>query len=149
MQNFSQQENQKTGNIYIAVVNIAAALIVNRNTFLKDILVAQHAPVSRSAVSGGDGDSVSRLGESPGQRSAKVPAADDVDAGAVLDDLVVLGRGQRAAAGAGAAGLVVKPTCCPATSRLVLQITVGVEASVGEGHCICGIRKLSCQYSPS
>ena len=132
--------------MYIAVVNIAAALILNRNTFLKDILVEQHAPVSRSAVSGGDGDSVSRLGESPGQRSAKVPAADDVDAGAVLDDLVVLGRGQRAAAGA--AGLVIKPTRCPATS-LVSQFMVGVEASVGEGHRMSGIRKLSYQYSPS
>jgi len=50
--------------------------------------------VSHSAVSGGDGDSVSRLGESPSQRPSKVPAAYDVDAGAVLDDLVVLGRGQ-------------------------------------------------------
>ena len=138
--------------INIAVVTISllhcrsnaanAALIDNRNTFLRDIL-AQYAPVSHSAVSGGDGDSVSRLGESPGQRPSKVPAAYDVDAGAVLDDLVVLGRGQRAAAGA-------TGPCCPAISisRLVLQLIVGVEASVCEGHRMCWIRKLSCQYSP-
>ena len=122
-------------------------MIDNSNTFLRDIL-AQYAPVSHSAVSGGDGDSVSRLGESPGQRPSKVPAAYDVDAGAVLDDLVVLGRGKRASTGA--AGLVVKPTCCPVTSNslLVLQLIVGVETSVGEGHRMCWIRKLSCQYSP-
>ena len=95
---FSQQENQKTGNKYCSChycrSNAAnAALIDNRNTFLRDVL-AQYAPVSHSAVSGGDGDSVSRLGESPSQRPSKVPAAYDVDAGAVLDDLVVLGRGQ-------------------------------------------------------
>ena len=61
-----------------------------------------------------------------------------VDAGAALQtlhDLVVLRRGQRAAAGA--AGYVIQ------LGLLAVQFIVGVKASVGEGHPRCWIRKLS------
>ena len=71
------------------------------------LLGLRYTPVSLSAVSGSNCYSVPGLGESPSQRPAKVPAADDVDAGAALHDLVVLRRGQRAAAGSqGCRGIV-------------------------------------------
>merc|ERR1712032_153288 len=40
-----------------------------------------------------------------------------------------------------------KHTRCPSTSLLVSQFMVGVEASVGEGHRMCGIRKLSALFA--
>ena len=131
----SERKIRKPETYCNAVVTIAAALIIFPITFYKNVFVVRYTPVSLSAVSGSNSYSVPGLGESPCQSPAKVPAADDVDAGAALHDLVVLRRGERAAAGA--AGYVIQ------LGLLAVQFIVGVKASVGEGHPRCWIRKLS------
>ena len=82
-----------------------------------------HSPIPRAPVPGGDGDPAAGLGESPGQRPPEVPAPDDGDAGAVLDDPVVVGGRERAGA-AGLAHLILQ------LSPFVMRIMVGVETSV-------------------
>ena len=81
------------------------------------------SPIPRAPVPGGDGDPAAGLGESPGQRPPEVPAPDDGDAGAVLDDPVVVGGRERAGA-AGLAHLILQ------LSPFVMRIMVGVETSV-------------------